>query len=252
MSAAAIDVRDVSMWYGAFQALSEVSLSVKQGGITALVGPSGCGKSTLLKCFNRMHERAGNTRITGRIEILGHDVLAASVSVHELRRHVGLVFQRPNPLPLSVLENVTLAASLFERWSREELHARAKDALQRVELWDALKDRLGANALSLSLEQQQRLCIARLLPLKPSVLLMDEPCSALDSRSTQAIEELLRSLRGEYTSLVVTHSMAQARRLADDCAFMLMGRVVEAGPTEQLFTSATDPRTRDYLAGRFG
>ena len=239
MSAAAIDVRDVSMWYGAFRALSEVSLSVKQGGITALVGPSGCGKSTLLKCFNRMHERAGNTRITGRIEILGHDVLAASVSVHELRRHVGLVFQRPNPLPLSVLENVTLAASLFERWSKEELHARAKD-------------RLGTNALSLSLEQQQRLCIARLLPLKPSVLLMDEPCSALDSRSTQAIEELLRSLRGEYTSLVVTHSMAQARRLADDCAFMLMGRVVEAGPTEQLFTSATDPRTRDYLAGRFG
>ncbi len=179
-------------------------------------------------------------------------MLAPGVSVHELRREVGLVFQRPNPLPLSVFDNVAYAARLSEDLSRAELERRVREALERVELWGALQHRLHESALRLSLEEQQRLCIARLLPLKPRVLLMDEPCSALDPGATEAVERLMRSLRGEYTLVIVTHSMAQARRVGDDSVFMLLGRVVEAGPTEQLFTAARDERTRDYLAGRFG
>ncbi|MBC8071327.1 MAG: phosphate ABC transporter ATP-binding protein [Deltaproteobacteria bacterium] len=246
---AAIEIDRLSLWYGQFQALRSIELAVAAGGVTALVGPSGCGKTTLLKAINRMHERTGDTRTTGSVRVHGHDVLAPEVSLPELRRRVGLVFQRPNPLPLSIYDNVAFAARLHERWSSQRLVAAVDAALARVGLADV--DRRDS-ALSLSLEQQQRLCIARLLPLEPKLLLMDEPTSALDAAGTHKIETLIRELRGDFTVAIVTHSMGQARRISDACAFMLLGELVEHGPTDEIFAEARDQRTRDYLAGRFG
>jgi phosphate transport system ATP-binding protein len=245
----AVEIAGLSLWYGDFQALHEVQLEISQGEVTALVGPSGCGKTTLLKAINRMHERSGNTRTVGKLCVHGRDVLAAGVSLLELRRRVGLVFQRPNPLPLSIYDNVAFAVRLHERWRGSQLDDAVAQALERVGLGGI---ELGRSALSLSLEQQQRLCIARLLPLQPAVLLMDEPTSALDVAGTATIEALVRSLRGDYTVVIVTHSMSQARRISDTCAFMLLGEMVESGATERVFTDARDPRTREYLAGRFG
>jgi phosphate transport system ATP-binding protein len=250
-----IVTRDLNLWYGSFQALIDVSIGVRPRLITSLIGPSGCGKTTLLRCFNRVNERYGYVRTTGEIEILGRNIYAPDVSLVELRKAVGMVFQRPNPLPISVYENVVLGLRLHSPGSelrRAMLDAVVEDALTQVGLWKGLKDRLHTTATGLQLEQQQKLCIARLLPLKPEVILMDEPCSALDVEGTHAIEELMFGLREHYTILIVTHNMAQARRVSDECIFMLLGRVVEHDRTEDLFLSPRNPRTAEYIEGRYG
>jgi phosphate transport system ATP-binding protein len=253
--ASSIETRDLCLWYGDFQALRNVSLRVPRGKITGLIGPSGCGKTTLLRCFNRVNERYGYVRTTGQITILGRNIYDPDVALTELRRGVGMVFQRPNPLPLSIYENVVFGLRVHrgaDRLGRSELDAAVESALREVLLWDDLKDRLKQRATALQLEQQQKLCIARLLPLKPEIILMDEPCSALDVEGTRAIEELMFSLAGRYTLIVVTHNMAQARRTSDECVFMLLGEVIEHSRTEDLFLTPKDPRTADYIEGRYG
>ncbi len=250
-----IETRALSLWYGDFQALREVSLGVRSQRITALIGPSGCGKTTLLRCFNRINERYGYVRATGTIEILGQDIYAPEVSLIELRKAVGMVFQRPNPLPISVYENVVFGLRVHaERTplTRAALDEAVERALREVGLWDDLKDRLHDRATGLQLDQQQKLCIARLLPLKPSVILMDEPCSALDTAGTRAVEELMVALKQRFTILIVTHNMSQARRVSDECVFMLLGEVIEHARTEQLFLTPRDARTADYVEGRYG
>ena len=250
-----ITAKDLNLWYGKFQALRHVSLGIKHGLITSLIGPSGCGKTTLLRCFNRVNERYGYVTTTGEIKILGKNVYDADVSLIELRKSVGMVFQRPNPLPLSVYENVVFGLRIHG--TRAELNRAALDdavekALTEVGLWQDLKDRLDQKAITLQLEQQQKLCIARLLPLKPEVILMDEPCSALDVEGTRGIEELLFSLKGRYTIVIVTHNMAQARRASDECIFMLMGEMIEHGLTTDVFLNPTNPKTAEYIEGRYG
>jgi len=252
----AIDVRNVSLWYGDFQALFEVDLQVKRGSITALIGPSGCGKSTLLRAVNRINERLGDyVRTTGEIEVLDQDILGDGIELAQLRRHVGMVFQRPNPLPLSVRDNVLFAHRIHranEKFNKDEEDEIVENALRRVLLWDEVKDRLGRVATGLSLEEQQKLCIARLLPVKPTVILMDEPTSALDPKATAALEELIWELHGDYTILIVTHNMAQAKRVSEETAFMLLGRMVEHGVTEQFFLAPQKQETADYIEGRYG
>jgi phosphate transport system ATP-binding protein len=250
----AIETRRLSLWYGGFQALAEVSVGIKAGIITSLIGPSGCGKTTLLRCFNRVNERYGNVRTTGEIRILGENIYGSAVSLVELRKAVGMVFQRPNPLPISVYENVVFGLRVHTPRSelrRGDLDEAVEKALVEVGLWKDLKDRLHVRATSLLLEQQQKLCLARLLPLKPEVILMDEPASALDVDGTRAIEELMFALRGRYTIVIVTHNMAQARRASDECLFMLLGEVVEHARTEDLFLNPRDPRTAEYIEGRY-
>ncbi len=252
----AIATEKLNLWYGTFQALFDIDLEVKQGLITSMIGPSGCGKSTFLRSVNRINERLGYVRTTGRIEVLGHDVYAPSVELIQVRKQVGMVFQRPNPLPLSIRENVLFGYRLHEpgarRISKSDREEIAEKALRQVLLWDAVKDRLGASARELSLEEQQKLCIARLLPVKPRVLLMDEPCSALDPAGTEAVEELIWELRGDYTILIVTHNMAQARRASDECIFMLMGKVIEHRETGEMFVTPENKETADYIEGRYG
>ena len=251
----AIETRDLNLWYGDFQALYDVSLQIKQGIITSMIGPSGCGKSTLLRSCNRIVERLGYVRTTGTIEILGHDIFTRDVELLQVRKQVGMVFQRPNPLPLSIRDNVLFGYRIHEReagTARADLDGIVEKALREVLLWDEVKDRLGDPAIGLSLEAQQKLCIARLLPVKPRVLLMDEPCSALDPKGTAAVEELLWELRGDYTILIVTHNMAQARRASEECVFMLLGRVVEHGRTEDMFLTPAHKETADYIEGRYG
>jgi phosphate transport system ATP-binding protein len=252
----AIDVRGLSLWYGTFQALFEVDLEVKRGSVTALIGPSGCGKSTLLRSVNRINERLGPyVRTAGSIHVLGHDVLGADVDLAQLRKQVGMVFQRPNPLPLSVRDNVLFGHRLHradQKFSRSDEDDIAEAALKQVLLWDEVKDDLERSATELSLEEQQKLCIARLLPVKPTVILMDEPTSALDPEATEALEALIWGLRGEYTILIVTHNMAQARRASEETAFMLLGRVVEHRATERLFLAPREQETADYIEGRYG
>lgn len=246
---------DLNLWYGEFQALKNVTLDIRHGIVTSLIGPSGCGKTTLLRCFNRINERYGSVRTTGEIRILDHDIFSPDVSLVELRKTVGMVFQRPNPLPLSIYENLVFGLRLHRErggLSRSDLEAAVESALTEVGLWSALKDRLHHRATELQLDEQQKLCIARLLPLKPEVILMDEPCSALDVEGTRAIEELILKLRGRYTIVIVTHNMAQARRASDECIFMLLGECIEFRPTSELFASPQDPRTRNYIEGRFG
>ncbi len=252
----AVTTEKLNLWYGDFQALYDVDLRIKQGLITALIGPSGCGKSTFLRSVNRINERLGYVRTTGTIKVFGHDIYAPEVERIQVRKQVGMVFQRPNPLPLSVRENILFGTRLHRTGanrpnSRQEDEL-VEDALRQVLLWDQVKDRLQHKATALSLEEQQRLCIARLLPVKPKILLMDEPCSALDPESTEAVEELLWELRGQYTILIVTHNMAQARRVGDECIFMLLGKVVEHGLTEQMFVTPTQRKTADYIEGRYG
>ena len=250
-----IVTRELNLWYGTFQALYDVSIGMRHRLITSLIGPSGCGKTTLLRCFNRVNERYSYVRTTGSIDILGQDIYAREVSLVELRRAVGMVFQRPNPLPLSVYENVVFGLRLHRPrrdFSRGDLDAAVEMALTDVGLWRDLKDRLHVRATGLQLEQQQKLCIARLIPLKPDVILMDEPCSALDVEGTRAIEELMLALKEHYTLVVVTHNMAQARRVSDECVFMLLGKVVEHDRTQDLFLSPKDPRTAEYIEGRYG
>ena len=249
-----IQAKDVNLWYGTFQALFDVSLDIKKGMVTSMIGPSGCGKSTFLRCVNRINERLGYVRTTGTINVHDLDIYAEGVELLQVRKNIGMVFQRPNPLPLSVRDNVLFAYRLHHPGKLEASKADEllETSLKKVLLWDQIKDRLNHKATSLSLEEQQKLCIARLLPLKPSVLLMDEPCSALDPKATEAVEELMWDLRGEYSILIVTHNMAQARRASDECIFMLMGKVVEHTKTEDMFVSPQFTETADYIEGRYG
>jgi phosphate transport system ATP-binding protein len=250
-----IETRDLNLWYGDFQALRQVTTTIKPGLITALIGPSGCGKTTLLRCFNRMNERFGNVRIEGQVEILGSNIYDPEVSVVELRKKVGMVFQRPNPLPLSIYQNVAFGLKIHSARAtlfKDEVDAAVEKALEEVFLWDSVKDQMNKKGTELQLEQQQKLCIARLLPLKPDVLLMDEPCSALDAQGTEAVEELLMSLRGRYTIVIVTHNMAQARRISDECIYMLNGEMIEHDETARLFVNPQDKRTEEYIQGRYG
>src|SRR5512145_612684 len=230
-----IATRDLNLWYARFQALHNVTVNIKDGLITSLIGPSGCGKTTLLRCFNRVNERYGYVTTTGEIKIMGKNIYDPDVSLIELRKAVGMVFQRPNPLPISVYENVVFGLRIHTprpELTKSVLDEAVETALTEVGLWRDLKDRLDARATGLLLEQQQKLCLARLLPLKPEVILMDEPASALDVGGTRAIEELMAGLRGRYTIVIVTHNMAQARRASDECLFMLLGEVVEHARTE--------------------
>lgn len=254
-SSCSIHTEQLDLWYGKFQALRGVTCSIKHGVITGLIGPSGCGKTTLLRCFNRMNERFGYVSIKGEVRIMGKNIYDPDVSLIELRKSVGMVFQRPNPLPLSIYDNVAFGLRTHLRSSRRNIAEESdavEKALQEVFLFDDVKDHLKRKAVTLQLEQQQKLCIARLLPLKPDVLLMDEPCSALDARGTEAVEELLVNLRKKYTIVVVTHNMAQARRVSDECIFMLNGNLVEHSLTAELFVRPADKRTEEYIEGRYG
>src|SRR3974390_834416 len=250
-----ITTRGLNLWYGKFQALINVSVNIKNGVITSLIGPAGCGKTTLLRCFNRVNERYGYVTTTGEVTILGTNIYDPAVSLIELRKAVGMVFQRPNPLPISVYENVVFGLRIHGEGgdlSRSRLDEAVETALAEVGLWNDLKERLDTKATTLQLEQQQKLCIARLLPLKPRVILMDEPCSALDVEGTRAIEELMFSLKGRYTILIVTHNLAQARRASDECIFMLLGEIIEHSRTEDLFLTPRQPKTAEYIEGRYG
>lgn len=249
-----VTAHNVDLFYGEKQALKSINLDIRAREVTSLIGPSGCGKSTLLRSCNRINERLGYVTTTGTIKVLGHDVYGDEASRIQVRRHVGMVFQRPNPLPLSIRDNVLFGHRLHSarRASRADEEALLEQALREVLLWDRVKDRLDGKATQLSLEEQQKLCIARLLPTKPSVLLMDEPCSALDPEATSAVEDLIWDLRGHYSILIVTHNMAQARRASDECVFMLMGKVVEHTETEDMFVAPQKQETSDYIEGRFG
>jgi len=251
----AIRTRKLNLWYGTFQALFDVDLNIRQGVITSMIGPSGCGKSTFLRSVNRINERLGYVRITGSIDVMGRNIYAPEVELVQVRKQVGMVFQRPNPLPISIRENVLFGYRLHtagQKAGREKEDEILESALQQVLLWDKVKDRLEHRATDLSLEEQQKLCIARLLPVKPGVLLMDEPCSALDPKGTEAVEELIWELRGNYTILIVTHNMAQARRASEECIFMLMGKVIEHTDTGDMFVTPRHQETADYIEGRYG
>jgi phosphate transport system ATP-binding protein len=251
----AILTRELNLWYGTFQALFDVNLSIKKGMITSLIGPSGCGKSTFLRSVNRINERLGYVRIDGSIDVMGQDIYAEDVELLQVRKQIGMVFQRPNPLPISIRENILFGYKIHKldtSSSRSEQDEVVESALRTVLLWDKVKDRLNQKATELSLEEQQKLCIARLLPVKPKILLMDEPCSALDPKGTEAVEELIWELRGDYTILIVTHNMSQARRASEECIFMLMGKVIEHTATDEMFVTPKNKETADYIEGRYG
>jgi phosphate transport system ATP-binding protein len=249
---AKIEVRALDLHYGDFHALKGVTMSIAPRRITALIGPSGCGKSTLLRTFNRMNDLIPGCRIGGAIALDGESIYAPRFPVDTLRKRVGMVFQRPNPFPLSVFENVAYGPRIHALAGGAELAATVERSLAAVGLWDELKDRLADSALQLSGEQQQRLCIARVLAVEPEVLLMDEPCSALDPVATIRVEELMQELVTRYTIIIVTHNMQQAARVSSDTGFMLLGELVELGATNQIFTGPRDSRTEDYVSGRFG
>ena len=251
----AIETERLNLWYGDFQALFDVDLRIKRGLITSLIGPSGCGKTTLLRSVNRINDRLGYVRTTGSIRVLGQSIFDAGVEPAQLRKEVGMVFQRPNPLPLSIRDNVLFSHRIHRGKpvvGKAEEEAIMEKTLREVVLWDSVKDRLDDKAMSLSLEEQQKLCIARILPVNPSVILMDEPCSALDPTGTEAVEDLMWELRGKYTILIVTHNMAQARRASEETIFMLLGRVIEHRPTDELFLVPKHKETADYIEGRYG
>jgi phosphate transport system ATP-binding protein len=246
-----LETRSLDLWYGKFQALIGVSLPIKPDAITAIIGPSGCGKSTLVRVFNRMNDSIRGMRISGDVLLEGQSIYDSGIDLRQLRKRVGMVFQRPNPFPLSVFENVAYGPKIHGL-SEGDLEERVEKALIQTDLWDGLKDKLNVSALSLAPEQQQRICISRLLAVEPEVLLMDEPTSALDPIATARIEELLINLKRQYTIVIVTHNMQQAARISDYTAFMLLGELVEVGETQTIFTLQSDSRTEQYISGRFG
>ena len=248
----AITVKDLCLWYGSAQALKNVNISISEKSITALIGPSGCGKSTFLKTLDRMNDLIPGVKITGLVEYGGQDIFAPSVDVSELRRRIGMVFQKPNPFPMSIYDNVAYGPRTHGITARAELDDIVERSLRDAAIWDEVKDRLKKSALGLSGGQQQRLCIARALAVEPEVLLMDEPTSALDPISTSKIEELALQLKEKYTIIIVTHNMQQAVRISDCTAFFLLGELIEFGKTEELFAQPKDKRTEDYITGRFG
>ncbi len=247
-----IESNKLNLFYGTFHALIDVDIQIKKNMITGLIGPSGCGKSTLLRVFNRMNDLIEGVKTTGSVKFDGSEISKPDIDLINLRRRVGMVFQRPNPFPLSVFENVAYGLKLRSERNRRVLEEAVVKSLSAVLLFDDLKDKLSMNALNLTLEQQQRLCIARLLAVVPDVVLMDEPCSALDPMSTMKIEELMAELKKQYTIIIVTHNMQQAARVSDECGFMLLGELIEFGGTKELFTAPKDKRTDDYITGRFG
>jgi phosphate transport system ATP-binding protein len=251
----AIRTEKLNLWYDTFQALYDIDLNIKQGKITSIIGPSGCGKSTFLRSVNRINERLDSVRIQGTIKVFDKNIFDPDVELLQVRKQIGMVFQRPNPLPLSIRDNMLFGYKLDtngKRASRREQDEIVESSLRQVLLWDKVKDRLKRKATSLSLEEQQKLCIARLLPVKPNIVLMDEPCSALDPKGTEAVEELIWELSGRYTILIVTHNMAQARRASQECIFMLMGKVIEHAATDEMFVAPTHEDTANYIEGRFG
>ena len=247
-----IEVKDLNLWYGAHHALHSVNINIPAHEITALIGPSGCGKSTFLKTLNRMNDLVPGVKITGQVLYNGQDIFAPSVDVRQLRREVGMVFQKPNPFPMSVYDNVAYGPRTHGVRNKARLDELVEDSLRAAAIWDEVKDRLQKSALGLSGGQQQRLCIARALAVQPRVLLMDEPTSALDPISTSKIEELATELKKQYTIIIVTHNMQQALRISDDTAFFLLGELVEYGDTETMFSTPHEKRTEDYITGRFG
>jgi len=249
---AIISIRNLDLHYGQFQALKSVPLDVRTRKITALIGPSGCGKSTLLRCLNRMNDLIPGCRVAGKVLFEGRDIYASGEDVCLLRKRVGMVFQRPNPFPLSIRENVVFGLRVAGVRERARLDTIVERSLTAAWLWDQLKDKLDEPALELPLDQQQRLCVARLLAVEPEVILMDEPCSALDPIATARIEELMIELKKRYTIAIVTHNMQQAARISDFSGYMLLGEMVEFGPTAGVFTSPKDKRTQDYVSGRYG
>ena len=251
-SEAKIAIEELNLFYGEFHALKHIQMTIAPSRITAMIGPSGCGKSSLLRCVNRMNELVESARVTGRILLDGADIMQPGLSLVTLRKRVGMVFQRPNPFPLSVFDNIAFGLRIHALSSESNMSDVVERSLQAVALWDELKDRLRMSALRLSLEQQQRLCIARLLAVQPEVLLMDEPCSALDPVATARVEELMHELKMRYTIVIVTHNMQQAARVSDYTGFLLLGDLVEFDVTEKLFTAPRDPRTEAYITGRFG
>ncbi|MGI9465874.1 MAG: phosphate ABC transporter ATP-binding protein PstB [Rubripirellula sp.] len=248
----AIEMQELSSWYGSFQALKSITLDVQKNKVTAFIGPSGCGKSTLLRWINRMNDTIHSARATGRLHLGNLDLLANTTDVVDLRRKVGIVFQKPNPFPKSIFDNVAFGPRLHMKLRRSELMDIVEWSLRKAAVWEEVKDRLHAPALGLSGGQQQRLCIARTIAVGPEILLMDEPCSALDPGSTLAIEELMNELRHQYTIVIVTHNMQQASRCSDKTAFFFEGQLVEMNDTQTMFTNPNSKRTEDYISGRFG
>ena len=247
-----IEVKDLNLWYGAHHALHSVSVSIPAHEITALIGPSGCGKSTFLKTLNRMNDLIPGVRIEGEVNYSGQNIYDPAVDPTWLRKQIGMVFQKANPFPMSIYDNITYGPKLHGVRNKAELDELVESSLRGAALWDEVKDRLKKSALGLSGGQQQRLCIARALAVKPEVLLMDEPTSALDPGSTMKVEELMSELKKDYTVVIVTHNMQQAARISDRTAFFLLGELVEVGPTAQIFSAPQDKRTEDYISGRFG
>jgi len=247
-----VEVERFNLWYGKAQALHDVSMICPAGKVTALIGPSGCGKSTLLRCVNRMNDLIDSVRIGGRMRLAGQDIYERAVDVIELRKRIGMVFQRPNPFPMSIFENVVYPLRIDGERDRQVLEETCEASLQSAGLWEEVKDRLESNALALSGGQQQRLCIARAIAADPEVLLLDEPCSALDPIATGRIEELIHEFKGGYSILIVTHNMQQASRVSDFTAFMYLGRLVEFGATDEIFLQPRLKETEDYVTGRFG
>jgi phosphate transport system ATP-binding protein len=245
-------IRSLNFYYGASQALKDVTLSLRDGAVTAFIGPSGCGKSTLLRVLNRMYDLYPNQRAQGEVLLDGENLLAPDLDVNLLRARVGMVFQKPTPFPMSIYDNIAFGIRLYERPSKSELDGRVESALKRSALWGEVKDKMKTSGLSLSGGQQQRLCIARTVAISPEVILFDEPCSALDPISTAKVEELIDELTEDYTIAIVTHNMQQAARVSQFTAFMYLGEMVEIGETNKVFTSPRDKRTQDYITGRFG
>src|ERR1700754_2664491 len=246
-----IDIRDLCFYYGQSKSLKNITLPLHDRKVTAFIGPSGCGKSTLLRAINRIYELYPNQRAEGTITLDGEDILAIK-DLNLLRARIGMVFQKPTPFPMSIFDNVAFGIKLYEKLPRSELEGRIEDALTRAALWTEVKDKLNASGLSLSGGQQQRLCIARTVAVRPEVILLDEPCSALDPISTAKIEELIDELAADHTIVIVTHNMQQAARVSDYTAFMYLGELIEFDATQQMFTTPKDKRTQDYITGRFG